>query len=71
MRVQLLPGVRPVGLVVARVAVHGEDRGVGGQPSGAGEPDEGRQEEAPGHVTAGAEDDESLEHVCHAAVFPE
>ena len=41
-RVQLLPGVRPVGLVVARVAVHGEDRGVGGQPSGAGEPDEGR-----------------------------
>ena len=42
----------------------------GGRPPAAGQPDEGRQEEAPGHVTAGTEDDEGLEHVGHAAVFP-
>jgi hypothetical protein len=40
--VELLPDVRPVGLVVARVAVHGEDRGRRRQPTGAGELDERR-----------------------------
>ena len=68
--VELGAGVGPVGVVVAGVAVDGQDPDVIGQSAAPGQPHQGGKEETPGHVTAGTEDDEGLELLGHEMTFP-
>jgi hypothetical protein len=68
--VELRPRVVPVGVVISFAPVDGEGLEAVGQTAAPGQPHEGRQQQTPGHVTTGTEDDEGLQQIGHVGDVP-